>query len=146
MSINDINTKYTRAQTQCPWCKSRESIIKDGEFICSRCSYRININAKFDIKVIGWTNSSDTEFLDFDCKLPEVYYAIVKEIKEKGYYFDWGAHQSNQIPCTPIINNGYKILCSPKTWGSIMAEAHSKNEFNEAIYAEVAFGIVPSAA
>ena len=109
------------ADTQCPWCKSRNAIIKNG---------------------IGWTTARDNDYIEFDCKTPAIYRAIVNEIQEKGYSFDWAAHQSDNLPCTPVINNGYKIYCGPRTLGWIMADAHGAESSDEAAYAEYAFGLV----
>lgn len=130
------------ADTQCPWCKSRNAIIKNGIFYCPRCSYEHDISGSFEIKVIGWTTDYDNDYLPFECKNIEIYNAIVKEVKEKGYRFGWSAHQSDKVPCTPVINNGYKICCGPRTWGSIMANAHNTDDSDEAAYAEYAFGFV----
>lgn len=130
------------ADTQCPWCKSRNAIIKNGIYRCPRCSYECDVSVPPEIKVIGWTTARDNDYIDFDCKTPAIYRAIVNEIQEKGYSFDWGAHQSDNLPCTPVINNGYKIYCGPRTLGWIMAEAHGAESSDEAAYAEYAFGLV----
>ena len=125
-----------RAETQCPWCKSREAVIKNGVFYCSRCSYESDVSSPLEIKVIGWTTANDNDFLDHGCDTSDIYRAIVNEIKEKGYSFDWSAHQSDKLPCTPVINNGYKIYCGPRTWGWIMAEAHGSDTSDESAYVE----------
>ena len=130
------------ANTQCPWCKSRNAIIKNGIYRCPRCSYECDISVPPEVKVIGWTTAKDNDYIDFDCKTSDIYRAIVDEIKEKGCSFDWLAHQSNNFPCTPVINNGYKIYCGPRTWGWIMAEAHGADSSIEATYAKYAFGLV----
>lgn len=77
-----------------------------------------------------------------DCKGPEIYDAIVKAVKEGGYSFTWGEHQSRELPCTPVINNGYKISCGPRTWASIMAKAHGEGEGQEEKYAEYYFSLI----
>lgn len=145
---NNSDVKHTSqneeriADTQCPWCKFRNAIVKNGTFYCPRCSYEHDISGSFEIKVIGWTTDYDNDYLPFECKNSEIYNAIVKEIKEKGYRFGWSSHQSDKVPCTPVINNGYKICCGPRTWGAIMAEAHNPDDSNDAAYAEYAFGFV----
>lgn len=130
------------ADAQCPWCKSRNAIIKNGMYRCPRCSYECDVSVPPEIKVIGWTTARDNDYIDFDCKTSAIYRAIVNEIKEKEYSFDWSAHQSDNLPCTPVINNGYKIYCGPRTWGWIMAEAHGADPSDEAAYAEYAFCLV----
>ena len=128
-----------RASTQCPWCKSRNAMIWNGVFHCLRCSYQQDISAPPEIRVIGWTTADDPDYLEFDCRTAAIYDAIVNEIREKEYSFSWGAHQSNQLPCTPIINNGFKICCGPRTWGSMMAEAHGSDGVDDSAYAAYAF-------
>ena len=137
-----LNEEYRQANTQCPWCKSQSAIVKNEIFYCHRCSYEHDISGSFEIKVIGWTTNKDNDYLSFECRSSKIYNAIVKEIKDKGYCFEWSAHQSDKLPCTPVINNGYKICCGPRTWGTIMAEAHGADDSNEAAYAEYAFGFV----
>ena len=139
---NTSNVEYRQANAQCPWCKSRTAIVKNETFYCLRCSYEHDISGTFEIKVIGWTTNYDNDYLPFECKNSEIYNAIVKEIKDKGYRFGWSSHQSDKVPCTPVINNGYKICCGPRTWGAIMAEAHNPDDSDEAAYAEFAFGFV----
>ena len=140
MSWQDNTTKNKQphtASTQCPWCKSRNATIKNDRFICNRCSYEKDISKPPEIKVIGWTTADDQEYLDYECtSFPSaICDAIIYEIREKGYNFEWNAHQSNELPCTPIINNGYKICCGAKTWGWIMEEAFGK-EGTAIIYAK----------
>ena len=131
-----------RANAQCPWCKSREAIIRNGVFHCFRCSYEADVSAPHEIQVIGWTTNKDNDFWVCDCITSAIYAAIVKEIKTKGYSFSWLEHRSDILPCIPVINNGFSIHCGPKIWASIMAEAHGvKNSCNEA-YVEYAFGLV----
>jgi len=125
------------ADTQCPWCKSRNAIIKNGIYCCSRCSYECDVSVPPEIKVIGWTTANDHEYLDYECtSFPSaVCDAIICEIREKGYDFEWAAHQSNELSCTPIINNGYKICCGARTWGWIMEEALGKEGW-DIVYAK----------
>ena len=132
--------KSRRASMPCPWCKSRDALISKGVYRCSRCSYEVDVSGPQEIRVIGWTTAKDNDFLDCDCKTFDIYRAIISEVKEKGYMFDWSSHQSDIIPCTPIINNGYKIYCGPRTWGSIMAEAHFADSTDNSAYAEFSFG------
>ena len=129
---NDIR----ESGTQCPWCHARYVKVRDGIFLCHRCSYKCDVSEPPPITVIGWTNAKDTDFIDHDCTSSEIYQAIVREIKEKGYSFGWGAHQSGELPCTPVINNGFKISCGPRTWGWIMAEAHGADESDGSAYVE----------
>ncbi len=128
-----------RAETQCPWCSFREAIIQSGIFRCPRCSYETDVSEPPQIRVIGWTTADDRDYLEFECRTAAIYNAIVKEIREKGYRISWYAHQSELQPCTPVINNGYKIYCGPRTWGSIMAEALGASDSDPSAYAEYAF-------
>lgn len=123
----------------CPWCKSQNLIVTDGKIICARCSYASDVTDEPQIAVIGWTFANDADFLSCECKSAEIYDAIVRSVKENGFDFDWNDHQCKKIPCTPIINNGYKIECSPKTWGSIMATAHGIDDPEGILYSGMAF-------
>ena len=127
------------ARARCPWCNSGNAQVKNGIFYCKRCSYQCDISTPPEICVIGWTTANDHAYLESHCSTEEIYRAIVNEIKEKGYSFDWMAHQSNNLPCTPIINNGYKICCSPGTWGAIMADAHGADPEDKCAGAEYSF-------
>ena len=130
----------TIADTQCPWCKSTQAIIQDGLFRCFRCSYEADVSQPPPIRVIGWTTANDRDFKEFHCKTKEIYQAIVQEIREKGYAFSWGDHQSSHHACMPVINNGYKISCGPRTWGWIMADASGIDESNQEEYESAAMG------
>ena len=130
------------AHNVCPWCKSSDTVIKNGNFFCPRCLYQVDITTPPEIKVIGWTTGKDTDYFCIGCLNDDIYNAIVKEIKERGYSFSWSAHQSDSLPCMPIINNGNKICCGPMTWGAIMADAHAVGASYAAVYAEYAFGFV----
>ena len=127
-TVTQNSDKGRRAETQCPWCKSREAVIKNGVFYCSRCSYECDVSVPPKIKVIGWTTASDHDYVDYECtSFPSaVCDAIIREIREKKYDFEWASHQSQQLPCTPVINNGYKVCCGARTWGWIMEEALGK--------------------
>ncbi len=135
----DNSGKAVKAQSQCPWCKSKECMIQNGIFICPRCHYECDIRGPFEIQVIGWTNSRDMDYPETNCKTAAIYDAIVKEVREKGYRFTWDDHQADAYPCTPVINNGFKVSCRPRTWGSVMAAALEEGEFDEALYA---FGFI----
>ena len=126
------------AKTLCPWCKG-QGVVKDGIFHCPRCSYECDISTPPKIRVIGWTTADDNSYLETHCSTIEIYHAIVDEIREKGYSFGWLSHQSKNSPCTPIINNGYKICCAPGTWGTIMADAHGADPKDERASAEYSF-------
>lgn len=131
-----------RTEVPCPWCKARENVIKDGIYHCSRCGYMQDVEGDHEIVVIGWTTECDGDYPEMDCKGPGIYNAIVKAVKEGGYSFTWGEHQSRDIPCTPVINNGYKISCGPRTWASIMAEAHGEGDETKEKYAEYYFSLI----
>ena len=141
-NIRPSETEGRRADTMCPWCKSRNGMIREGVFTCPRCFYTADVSGPYEIEVIGWTVGNDDDYPECDCKTTAIYQGIVKEIKEKGYSFGWLEHRSNNLPCTPVINNGYKVCCGPKTWGSIMAEAHATDGSKEALCAEYEFGFV----
>ena len=141
-SNNKSSTVERKANNLCPWCKSSDAVIKEGIFSCTRCSYQIDIITPPEIKVIGWTTGKDKDHLCIECRTTDIYNAIVKEVKENGYSFSWGLHQSDSLPCMPVINNGNKIGCSPTTWGAIMADAHASENSYDAVYAEYAFGFV----
>ena len=130
------------AQTLCPWCKSSKAIVQNGIFHCARCSYEVDISQPHEIKVIGWTTGGDEDFLTFSCTNEDIYNAIVANLRENGYRFDWSSHQSDSLPCTPVINNGYKIYCGPRLWGHIMAEAHAEEADAECAYAEYAYSVL----
>ena len=136
------NLEGRRAGTICPWCKSRECLIKDEIFSCPRCGYEVNIGGPHEIQVIGWTTNKDIDLLCCDCKTSAIYAAIVKAIKKKGYSFSWLEHRSEILPCVPVINNGYCIYCGPRTWAAIMVEAHGVKDSCSEAYAEYAFGPV----
>jgi hypothetical protein len=131
-----------RTDVPCPWCKSVNNLIKNGVYRCSRCGYEQDVSGEHEIKVIGWTTERDCDYPEMDCKAGGIYDAIVKAVKEGGYSFTWIEHQGRDIPCTPVINNGYKISCGPRTWASIMAEAHGDGETFEEKYAEYYFTLI----
>jgi hypothetical protein len=131
-----------RTDVPCPWCKSKGATVKNGVYHCPRCGYEQDVSGDHEIKVIGWTTEKDSDYPEMDCKTSEIYDAVVKEVKECRYSFAWGEHQSAELPCTPVINNGYKISCGPRTWASIMAEAHSDGETSEEKYAEYYFTLI----
>lgn len=141
-NMRPSETEGRRADTMCPWCKSRNGVIREGIFTCPRCSYAVDVSGHHEIEVIGWTFGNDNDYPECDCKTTTIYQAIVKEIKEKGYSFGWLEHRCDDLPCTPVINNGYKVCCGPKTWASIMAEAHTADLPWDALCAEYEFGCV----
>ena len=138
----DVGGEERIANTRCPWCKSKNASIKSGIFYCSRCSYQHDVSVRPEIKVIGWTTGKDEDYPYCECKTSAIYDAIVREVREKGYSFSWGEHQSDNMPCTPIINNGYKIYCGPRTWSDIMAVAHGDDDSYGSLYAKYFFGLV----
>ncbi len=140
--IEKSTTDERRTDVPCPWCKSRNNVIKEGVYRCSRCGYEQDVSGDHEILVIGWTTENDGDYPEMDCKAPEVYDAIVKAVKAGGYSFTWGEHQSSELPCTPVINNGYKISCGPRTWASIMANAHGVGAEQEEKYAEYYFTLI----
>ena len=133
---------YKRSSCKCPWCTSSKAVIDNGIFKCNRCGYTKDVSKPPPIEVIGWTYSNDRDYLERDCDTEELYDAIVNEVREKGYLFSWLEHQSEVCACTPIINNGYKISCGPRTWGSIMAAARGADDNDISAYAEYAFGFI----
>lgn len=124
---------------RCPWCKSDSVIVKNDIFRCPRCGYEADISGPHEIRVIGWTTHNDDNFFDFPCTTSEIREAIVKEIRDKGYFFDCWEHQSDVLPCTPVINNGCRICCSVRAWSHIMAQAHGEEEPKGKIYQKVFF-------
>lgn len=126
----------------CPWCKASDAVVKNGIYCCRRCGYEADIRAPQQIRVIGWVTGKDNDYPSIPCRTAAIYDAIVREVKEKGYSFSWASHQSDPLPCTPVINNGCKIHCSPSTWGAIMADAHATGNTYDAVCAEYAYGFV----
>lgn len=72
-------------------------------------------------KVIGWVDFDDEEYPVCD-ECIAVDYAVIAELKEKGYKFGGDAHQY-KAGCCPVINNGCKAVYSARQWGALMATA-----------------------
>ena len=139
LTENSIAEEARSTSVPCSWCKASNALVKNGTFSCQRCSYECDISTPPEICVIGWTTANDNSYPNYDYCTKEIYNALVKEIKEKGYSFGWGSHQSRNLPCTPVINNGYKICCGPRTWGWIMAEANGEDGEDENAYVAYSF-------
>lgn len=76
-------------------------------------------------KVIGWTHYDDPNYPVSDYSVA-IDYAVIAELKEKGYKFGGDAHQEME-GCCPIINNGAKACYAKRAWGGLMAEAQGIN-------------------
>ena len=90
------------------------------------------------LRVVGWTYYDD----DWPQGIRgwSARHAIIDEIKEKGYFFSGWSHQEG-YNCAPVLNDG-KIYCySQRSWGGIMAEAHSFTGRMD--YAKFAFYVDP---
>ena len=72
-------------------------------------------------KVIGWTNFDKEDYPVCDESIA-IDYAVIAELKEKGYKFGGDAHQYRD-GCCPVINNGCKAVYSARQWGALMATA-----------------------
>ena len=116
------------SENQCPWCGNRQAIVRDGVFICPRCSYEKDISGPHEVKVIGWTTGDDNGYQEIGCGSRQVYDAIVTEIREKGYLFGAMDHDGGAHPCNPVINNGFKVSCGQRFWAKLMACAHEGQE------------------
>jgi len=81
------------------------------------------------MKVTGWTYWSDEHFKNIDDVSDEIFgdieNAVIEEVRNKGYKFNGGAHQSNYDKCTPVIDNTYKYCVSMRRWGSVMQKAYN---------------------
>ena len=135
------NESSRPAGAPCPWCRYMEATVQNGIFTCPRCSYTKDVSGPHEVRVIGWTTENDRGFPEIGCVSSKIRRAIVKELREKGYVFAWLEHQSSAVPCTPVINNGYKISCGPRAWGAIMAEARGASPDDPTAYAEYTFGV-----
>ncbi len=72
-------------------------------------------------KVIGWVDFNDPNYPISDESIA-IDYAVIAELKEKGYKFGGDAHQYKE-GCCPVINNGCKAVYSARQWGALMATA-----------------------
>jgi len=73
-------------------------------------------------KVIGWTYYEDIDYEEGDAT-DAVTYAIIDEIKKKGYVFSGWDHQEG-FNTVPVLNDGKKRTFSQRTFGNLMAIAH----------------------
>ena len=73
-------------------------------------------------KVIGWTYYEDFDYEEGDAT-DAVTYAIIDEIKKKGYVFSGWDHQEG-FNTVPVLNDGKKRTFSQRTFGNLMAIAH----------------------
>lgn len=72
-------------------------------------------------KVIGWTDFHNEEYPPSGWSVA-IDYAVIAELKEKGYRFGGDAHQMRD-GCCPVMNDGTRALYSPREWGALMATA-----------------------
>lgn len=78
------------------------------------------------LKVIGWTHYDDPNY-ENDQSAWASYYAVLKEVSEKGYLFTGYHHQEFDF-CCPVLNNGKKVIFSQRGFGGLMALAHGYNK------------------
>ena len=127
------------AKIPCPWCQFQQAILRDGVFICPRCAYEKDVSGNHEIRVIGWTTGDDSGYMEISCKADGVYDAVVREIREKGYIFGAMDHSSGTLACTPVINNGCKVVCGQRVWAKLMAYAHEGEAGKEGYMAYFGF-------
>ena len=73
-------------------------------------------------RVVGWTWADDSSTPDAEITFAKKY-AVIDEVKKKGYLFSGEDHQ-DRLGCAPILNDGTKLCLSRRGWGGVMAEAH----------------------
>ena len=74
------------------------------------------------IRVIGWTNYSDSRFENDGVTYAE-FEAIANDIRENGYMFT-GMHHQGYKYCVPVLNDGKKRTFSERGFGKVMARGH----------------------
>lgn len=72
-------------------------------------------------KVIGWTDYTNTKYPESGDSIA-IFYAIIKELQEKGYKFGGDAHQEKD-GCCPVMNDGTIARFSMRGRGGLMATA-----------------------
>ena len=88
-------------------------------------------------KVVGWTDYDDSR------KSAPVSYAkycaLVREIREKDYFFAGEDHQDRPY-CAPVFNDGTKGILSRRGFGGCMADAHGYTDpYDYALFTESVF-------
>lgn len=89
------------------------------------------------LRVVGWTDYSNTRDIPEGEKTWSARNAIIDDIKKNGYLFSGECHQEGSN-CAPILNDGKLYRYSQRGWGDIMAEAHGDCESMS--YSLYAFG------
>ncbi len=91
-----------------------------------------------EYKVIGWSTYDDSDFRDLphDGYTPEVFDAVLENVKENGYLF-CGEDQQERYNCCPVLNNYRKACYSRRGFAHIMAVAHGEmGDYDYARYME----------
>ena len=72
-------------------------------------------------RVVGWTYYDD--HIEEGETSWAAHYAIVDEVKSRGYLFSGFAHQEG-YDCAPVLNDGKIRRYTQRGWGGVMAEAY----------------------
>ena len=75
-------------------------------------------------EVIGWTNCGNQSYPQHKYITACVDAAIIKEIREHGYFFGGDVHENY----CPVLNDGTYVSYSWRGWGRIMALAHGNQD------------------
>lgn len=83
------------------------------------------------LTVTGWTSYDNRKYEDTDLstdrKFRRAFNAAVKNIKDNGLSFSGEYHQYGKNGA-PVLSDGTVLRVSQRTWGRIMATAHSKTD------------------
>ncbi len=79
------------------------------------------------VKVVGWGIYGDMEF-NGSMRSDAADAAVIDCIKKNGYLFNAPLHQSEDVPCAPIMSDGTMYRCNARSFGILMAMAHGVEE------------------
>ena len=87
--------------------------------------------------VTGWTYWEDDNYEEIGNDVlkglinqDEIYDAVAKDLKKNNYIFCGETHQHNPHG-VPVINDKYKVNCSMREWGGIIARAYNPDWEND---------------
>ncbi len=86
-------------------------------------------------EVIGWTHYEDDTYPIHRGDYGAVDLAVEEAVRAGGYRFGGDTHQGGET-CTPVLNDGTRVLYSFREWGYVMAEALSLYTDNGLNYME----------
>ena len=76
------------------------------------------------MKVTSWTDWDDSRYKELPNDLLEsAKYAVIKELRHRGYKITGGYHQNGDYG-VPVINGRYLAKYTQRHWGWLMAKAY----------------------